>query len=215
MGVPTYRLPRNAIDQDVEFIRQLGVEIKYNTTLGKDVTFDSLKKEGYAAIFIGVGLFDSRNLPIEGAEYDGVLKGISFLREVNATGTVEIGKNVLVIGGGAVAMDCARTALRLKTEKVSVACLESRNEMPTTDFEIEEAVHEGVILYNSVGPKRILGEHGRATGLETLRVKYVLMNKNVFILLLRGFGICHRSRYHYPGNRPDVQPLFPEKPGRD
>lgn len=180
MGVPTYRLPRNAIDQDVEFIRQLGVEIKYNTTLGKDVTFDSLKKEGYAAIFIGVGLLDSRNLPIEGAEYDGVLKGISFLREVNATGTAEIGKNVLVIGGGAVAMDCARTALRLKPEKVSVACLESRNEMPTTDFEIEEAVHEGVILYNSVGPKRILGEHGRATGLETLRVKYIFDEQKRF-----------------------------------
>ncbi|MCF6148906.1 MAG: FAD-dependent oxidoreductase [Candidatus Kuenenia sp.] len=180
MGVPTYRLPRTAIDKEVEFIRQMGVEIKYNTALGKDVTFDSLKKEGYAAIFIGVGLLDSRDLNIEGANYDGVLKGISFLREVNSTGTAKIGKNVLVIGGGAVAMDCARTALRLKPEKVSVACLESRKEMPTTDFEIEETIHEGVALYNSVGPKRILGENGKVTGLETLKVKYVFDEQKRF-----------------------------------
>ncbi|MBM4054533.1 MAG: hydrogenase iron-sulfur subunit [Planctomycetes bacterium] len=180
MGVPTYRLPRNAIDKDVALIQQLGVEIKYNTTLGKDVTLDGLKKEGYAAIFISVGLFDSRNLTLEGIQYDGVLKGIDFLREVNSAGTAKIGKNILVIGGGAVAMDCARTALRLKPEKVSVACLEARKEMPTTDFEIEETLHEGIKLYNSVGPKRILGKGGMVTGLETLRVKYVFDEQKRF-----------------------------------
>ncbi len=180
MGVPTYRLPRPAIDNDVEFIKKLGVEIKYNTTLGTDITFDSLKKEGFAAVFIGVGLPDSRNLNIEGANLEGVLKGISFLNEVNTTGSAKIGKSILVIGGGAVAMDCARTALRLKPQKVSVACLESRKEMPTTDFEIEEAVHEGVLLYNSVGPKRILGKNGKVAGLETLKVKYVFDEQKRF-----------------------------------
>lgn len=180
MGVPTYRLPRTAIDNDVEFIKKLGVEIKYNTTFGADITFDTLKKEGFSAIFIGVGLLESRTLNIEGVQLDGVIKGVSFLHEVNTTGRANIGKNVLVIGGGAVAMDCARTALRLKPEKVSVACLESRKEMPTTDFEIEEAVHEGTVLYNSVGPKRILGKDGRVTGLEILKVKYVFDEQKRF-----------------------------------
>ncbi|CAG0941134.1 partial glutamate synthase (NADPH/NADH) small chain, partial [Candidatus Brocadiaceae bacterium] len=180
MGVPTYRLPRTAIDNDVEFIKKLGVEIQYNTTFGVDITFDSLKKKGFSAIFIGVGLLESRMLNIEGAQLDGVLKGVSFLNEVNTTGSGRIGKNVLVIGGGAVAMDCARTALRLKPNKVSVACLESRKEMPTTDFEIEEAVHEGAVLYNSVGPKRIIGKDGKVTGLETLKVKYVFDEQKRF-----------------------------------
>lgn len=180
MGVPTYRLPRTAIDNDVEYIKKLGVEIKYNTTFGVDITFDSLKKDGFAAVFISVGLPESRSLNIEGINLDGVLKGISFLNEVNTTGSAKIGRNVLVIGGGAVAMDCARTALRLKPDKVSVACLESRKEMPTTDFEIEEAIHEGVALYNSVGPKRILGKNGRVSGLETLKVKYVFDEQKRF-----------------------------------
>jgi len=180
MGVPRYRLPRDIIDKDVTFIRELGIDIKFNCTLGRDITFDSLKKEGYSAIFIGVGLLEGRSLNIEGAELDGVLSGIAFLKEVNSTGTAKIGQNVLVIGGGAVAMDCARSALRLKPGSVSVACLESRSEMPTTDFEIEEAIHEGVILHNSVGPKRILGKNGKAVGLETLRVKCVFDEQKRF-----------------------------------
>lgn len=180
MGVPTYRLPRTAIDNDVEFIKKLGVEIKYNTTFGVDVTFESLKKDGFSVIFIGVGLLESRILNIEGVHFDGVLRGVSFLHEVNTAGKAKIGKSVLVIGGGAVAMDCARTALRLKPDKVSVACLESRGEMPTTDFEIEEAIHEGIVLYNSVGPKRILGKDGKVTGLEVLKVKYVFDEQRRF-----------------------------------
>lgn len=180
MGVPPYRLSRTALDKEVDFIKKSGVEIKYNTTLGTDVTLDGLKKEGFSAVFISVGLLESRSLNIEGATLDGVIKGVSFLSEVNITGKAKIGRNVLVIGGGAVAMDCARTALRLKPDKVSVACLESRKEMPTTDFEIEEAVHEGVILHNSVGPKRILGKNGKVTGLETLKVKYVFDEQKRF-----------------------------------
>ena len=158
MGVPPYRLPERLLTMTSNLLKKLGVEIKYHTTLGADITFDSLKKEGFSAIFISVGLLESRTLNIEGVNLDGVLKGVSFLHEANTTGNAKIGKNVLVIGGGAVAMDCARTALRLKPDKVSVACLESRKEMPTTDFEIEETIHEGAILYNSVGPKRIVGE---------------------------------------------------------
>lgn len=180
MGVPTYRLPRVSIDNDVDIIKKLGVEIQYNTTFGVDVTFDSLKKEGFSVVFLGVGLLESRTLNIEGVELNGVLKGVSFLNEVNTKGNARIGRNVLVIGGGAVAMDCARTALRLKPDRVSVACLESRKEMPTTDFEIEEAIHEGTVVYNSVGPKRIVGKDGKVTGLETLKVKYVFDEQKRF-----------------------------------
>ncbi|MBW7898761.1 Glutamate synthase [NADPH] small chain [Candidatus Brocadiaceae bacterium B188] len=180
MGVPTYRLPRTSIDDDVDFIKKLGVEFRYNTTFGTDITFDSLKNDGFSVIFLGVGLLESRTLNIEGVQFDGVIKGIPFLNEVNTTGRAKIGKRVLVIGGGAVAMDCARTALRLKPDRVSVACLESRREMPTTDFEIEEAIHEGAVLRNSVGPKRIIGKDGRVTGLETLKVKYVFDEQRRF-----------------------------------
>lgn len=180
MGVPTYRLPRASIDNDVNVIKKLGVEIRYNATFGADITFDSLKKDGFSVVFLGVGLLESRTLNIEGMQLDGVLKGTSFLNEVNTTGNARIGKHVLVIGGGAVAMDCARTALRLKPNKVSVACLESRKEMPTTDFEIEEAIHEGTVLHNSVGPKRILGKDGKVTGLEVLKVKHVFDEQKRF-----------------------------------
>jgi NADPH-dependent glutamate synthase beta chain and related oxidoreductases len=180
MGVPTYRLPRVSIDNDVHCIQKLGVEIRYNTTFGVDITFESLKKDGFSVVFLGVGLLESRTLNIEGVQLEGVLKGVSFLHEVNTTGRARIGKNVLVIGGGAVAMDCARTALRLKPGRVSVACLESRKEMPTTDFEIEEAVHEGAVLYNSVGPKRIIGKDGKVAGLEILKVKYVFDEQKRF-----------------------------------
>ena len=94
--------------------------------------------------------------------------------------TQRSGNNVLVIGGGAVAMDCARTALRLGPKEVNIVCLESRNEMPTTDYEIEETVQEKAILHTSLGPKRILGENGKVTGLETLKVKSVFDSQGRF-----------------------------------
>ncbi|HLG29364.1 MAG TPA: hydrogenase iron-sulfur subunit, partial [Candidatus Brocadiales bacterium] len=110
---------------------------------------------------------------IEGSQLDGVLTAIPFLRASSQGESVKLGKRVLIIGGGAVAMDCARTALRMGCKRVHVSCLESRKEMPTTDYEIEEAIHEGAIIHTSLGPKRILGKDGKVTALETIVCKSV------------------------------------------
>ncbi|MDR4503604.1 MAG: FAD-dependent oxidoreductase [Candidatus Scalindua sp.] len=180
LGVPTYRLPRNFLDKDIDLIKRLGVEIRFNTTFGKDITFEGLKSDGYDVTFLAVGLPITRRLPIEGVDSDGVLKGITFLESENCNGNARVGKKVVVIGGGAVAMDCARTALRLGPDEVHIVCLESRSEMPTTDYEIEETLHEGAILHPSLGPKRILETDGRVAGLETLKVRSIFDNQGRF-----------------------------------
>ena len=180
MGVPTYRLPRDFLDKDMNFIKKLGVEIKYNTTVGKDISFSDLKSEGYEITFIAVGLPVTRRLPIDGTDLDGVQDAITFLKSANCDNNAKVGCNVLVIGGGAVATDCARTALRLGSKEVHIACLESRSEMPTSDYEIEETLQEKAILHTSVGPKRIIGKDGKATGLETLKVKSVFDSQGRF-----------------------------------
>ena len=179
MGVPTYRLPREFMDKDIKFITDLGVDIKYNTTVGKDIPFDNLKND-FDITFLAVGLPVTRRLPIEGTDLDGVQDAITFLKSANCHDNAKVGSNVLVIGGGAVAMDCARTALRLGPKEVNIVCLEHRNEMPTSDYEIEETLHEKAILHASLGPRRIIGENGKVTGLETLKVKSVFDNQGRF-----------------------------------
>ncbi|GAX60650.1 NADPH-dependent glutamate synthase beta chain and related oxidoreductase [Candidatus Scalindua japonica] len=179
MGVPTYRLPREFLDKDIGLIADLGVEIKYNMTVGEDISFDDLKND-FAITFLAVGLPITRRLPIEGTDLDGVQDAISFLKSANCHHSAKVGNSVLVIGGGAVAMDCARTALRLGPKEVNIVCLEHRNEMPTSDYEIEETLQEKAILHTSVGPKRIIGEGGKVAGLETLKVKSVFDSEGRF-----------------------------------
>ena len=179
MGVPTYRLPREFMDKDIKFITDLGVEIKYNTTIGEDISFDDLKND-FDITFLAVGLPVTRRLPIEGTDLDGVQDAITFLKSSNCHDNAKVGNSVLVIGGGAVAMDCARTALRLGPKEVNIVCLEHRDEMPTTDYEIEETLQEKAILHTSLGPKRIIGENGKVTGLETLKVKSVFDSEGRF-----------------------------------
>lgn len=180
IGVPIFRLPRKEIEKDAECVKNLGVEIRCNTRVGTDIKINDIKNEGFSAIFITAGLPQSKHLPIHGVELDGVIKGVNFLHAANTTGKVDLGEKVLVIGGGAVAMDCARTALRLGPKEVHISCLESREEMPTSDYEIEETLHEGIILHPSWGPKRIVGQNGKVTGLETLNVKAVFDDQGRF-----------------------------------
>lgn len=173
IGVPVFRLGRHALDRDINAIKNLGVEIKFNSRIGENIRFSDLLNQGYKAILIAVGLQTSKTLKIEGIEFNGVLTAIPFLRASSRGESVKLGKKVLIIGGGAVAMDCARTAFRMGCKNVHISCLESRKEMPTTDYEIEEAIHEGAIIHNSLGPKRILGKNGKVTGLETIMCKSV------------------------------------------
>lgn len=156
-GLPNYRLPDDALDRDIDYILSLGVNPIPGVRVGRDVAIDTLAEE-YDAVLVTVGLQASRALPIEGAHLPQVLTALPFLEAAANGQRPEIGSRVLVVGGGNVAMDVARTAVRLGAEAVEVVCLESRDEMPASDHEIAEAELEGVTVLCSWGPRGILGE---------------------------------------------------------
>lgn len=157
VGIPAYRLPEAVIDQEYSILEKLGVNIHLNTEVGKDVQFDALKAD-YDAVFVAVGAHNAVMIPVEGSDLEGVLEGAEFLRKAGLNEKIEIGKKVVVIGGGNVAMDVARTAWRVGAEEIHVACLECRNEMPAHSWEIEDAEEEGIIMHPGWGPQKIEGD---------------------------------------------------------
>jgi NADPH-dependent glutamate synthase beta subunit-like oxidoreductase len=205
LGIPEYRLPKDLINREIEAILSMGVSIRYNSKLGRDFKLADLRNEGYHAIFISIGAHMTRELDIPGIELDGVINGIDFLLNANLGYRVDLGEKVIVIGGGNVAvdvartvtrigdegqlpgygavseeredieaaLDMARTAVRMGARDVTMVTLESRDKMPAWEWEVEEAIREGVNLVSSKGPKRILGKEGKVTGLETLNVRSV------------------------------------------
>jgi formate dehydrogenase (NADP+) beta subunit len=221
-GIPLYRLDRHLLDLEVQAVLDLGVELQTSTSVGRDVSFADLRRE-FDAIFIATGLGEGRSLRIPGVELDGVLKAIDFLLNVNMGYKVDLGQKVVVVGGGNVAIDAARMALRYHMENVDLStlspaevaqmrataheaeleaeveageilhtafdaaraalrlgvaevqmiALESWDELPASQLEIEEALEEGIQIRPRRGPHRILGDHGRVTGLETIDVASV------------------------------------------
>jgi len=172
VGIPDYRLPKEVLRGEIEGIQRLGVEIKLNSPVGKKgLTLDKLRKEGYKAILIAVGAHKSAKLDIPGEDFEGVYHGVSFLRDVNLGEKVTPGRKIAVVGGGNVAIDAARTALRLGSREVTIVYRRSRREMPANDEEIAEAEHEGVKIQYLVNPVRILGEDGRVSGMECIRME--------------------------------------------
>ena len=171
MGIPKYRLPKNLLDLEVNRLRDAGIEIHTGITVGKDVAMKQLWEQGYKAILVAVGAQKSWKLGVEGEDLKGVFHAIDFLREVNAGKKVELGSKVAVIGGGNVAIDAARSALRSGAEKVSVLYRRSREEMPAFSAEVEEAERESVEFQFLVAPKRILGENAKVTALECIRME--------------------------------------------
>jgi heterodisulfide reductase subunit A2 len=167
VGIPEYRLPKAELAKEIEVIERLGVDIQTSVEFGRDITLQSLKKEGYTALFMATGLHGSRELGVKGEDLDGVIKGVDLLRDA-VLGTAEklTGKKVMVIGGGNVAVDVALTARRLGSKDVTMVCLEKRDEMPAWDYEIEEALEERVKIVNSLGPIRFLGTNGKADEVE-------------------------------------------------
>ncbi len=196
LGVPEYRLPRELIDLEIQSILALGPTLKLNQALGRDFSLADLRRD-FDAVFIGIGTYQSRNLNVEGEQLDGVLRAVDFLINVNLGGyNLNLGKRVLVVGGGNVAMDVARTAARLghpaqsggdlevaldvaraarrlgATQEVHCLVVEDRSEMLADPIEVAEAEEEGIVIHNHAAPKRIVGVPGggRATGVETLDV---------------------------------------------
>jgi NADH-quinone oxidoreductase subunit F len=158
-GIPSYRLPRDILDQEIEFILGMGVGAKNNVRIGRDISFGQLKKE-YDAVFVAVGAHKSLPLSLDGENLEGVRGGAEFLREVELGKAPEVGKKVAVIGGGNVAIDVARTCRRTGAE-VSVLYRRERQEMPAYVDEIEDALNEGVELRELIAPKSIRRNNGR------------------------------------------------------
>lgn len=171
LGIPEYRLPPRVTAREVETLRRQGVEFVLNTTVGRDLSLEALQRE-YAAIFLAVGAHRGRRLGIPGeGEYEGFLDAIAFLRRVNLGDKSKPGINVIVIGGGDSAIDAARTALRLGSAEVTILYRRSRAEMPANPGEVGEAEEEGVRVFFLAAPVKVLGEDGRVTGMECVRMQ--------------------------------------------
>jgi len=173
VGIPEYRLPRELIKNEVAAVELLGVKIHYGVECGKDFTLRSLFDEGFEAIFLGIGAHIGRGLPLPGHELRGIHIAVPFLRDAALYRPIEdLGERVLIIGGGNVAMDVARTTIRVKPDvkEVRITCLETREQMLAFEWEIEEALEEGATLDPAWGPLEFVGEDGRITGVRMKQV---------------------------------------------
>jgi NADPH-dependent glutamate synthase beta subunit-like oxidoreductase len=179
-GIPRYRLPEDLLDREIKEIFDLGVEFKPNQALGNKVTLDQLKKEGYEAVFLGVGAQLSRRIPLEGSDSAEVLWGLDFLSKVAEGEKIRLKERVIVIGGGDVAVDVALTAKRCGAKDVTMVCLEKREEMPAHSWEVEGALAEGVNVMPSWGPHKILSDNGRIKGMEIVHCASVFDDQCVF-----------------------------------
>lgn len=180
LGIPSYRLEKEVINAEIDILRELGVEFKTGVEIGKDLSLGDLRAEGYEAFYLAIGAQAGRKLGIEGEEALGVMTGVDFLREVNLGNAVKLEGSTVVIGGGNVAIDVARTAARVGSETVVMYCLESRQEMPALQEEIDEALSEDINIDNSWGPKRILVENGKVVGVEFKKCLSVFDNNGKF-----------------------------------
>ena len=171
VGIPDHRLPREVLDQEIEIITKLGVDIRLNTPLGPDLTADDLLNDGYHSVYLAVGAHMGIELGVPGEKAEGVRQGVDFLRELNLTGKVEVGKKVAIIGGGNVAIDVARSAVRLDAEEVSIIYRRTRAEMPAWEEEIQAAETEGVNITYLAAPQEILTRDGKVVGLRCIRME--------------------------------------------
>ncbi len=172
VGIPDYRLPPKVLDQEINHIIRWGVEVQTNTRFGSDITLQDLEKEGFSAVFLGIGAHGSLNLGIPGEETaGGLIDAVGFLRDVNLGNPVDVGDQVVVIGGGNVAIDAARVAKRLGASTVTVAYRRSEVEMPAYEEEIEGAKEESIQLSYLIAPSKIIEKDGRVTGIECIRTE--------------------------------------------
>ena len=174
LGIPRYRLPREVIDRETAMLEDLGVEFRFNTRYGKDITLDSLKADNFDAVFLAIGAHQSFKLNIPGeSDFPQVIESIDLLRRVALGDRRVPGKHAVIVGGGNVAIDAARTCLRLGSEEVTIAYRRTRAEMPADVEEVEQAEDEGIHMSFLTIPKAIVGKEGRLTGIECIRAKLI------------------------------------------
>ena len=162
-GIPSYRLEKEVVQSEIDIIEAMGVEFEYGVNVGSDVTIQDLRDQGYKAFFIAIGMQGGRMAGVPGEDAEGVQTGVDFLRNVNQDHSVKLNGETVVIGGGNVAIDVARTAVRAGASKVTMLCLEGANEMPAAKDEVEEAKEEGIVVNNGWGPKEVLTENGHVS----------------------------------------------------
>jgi NADPH-dependent glutamate synthase beta subunit-like oxidoreductase/Pyruvate/2-oxoacid:ferredoxin oxidoreductase delta subunit/Pyruvate/2-oxoacid:ferredoxin oxidoreductase gamma subunit len=175
--LPEFMLPQSVINADIDYIRSLGVEIQTGVAVGKDFALKELLAQGYRAVFLATGTFQSIPLPIPGTNLPGVILAIPFLQAAKKGEMSRMPGRVVVIGGGNVALDCARTAVRMGAKEVKVACLEPRESMPSYKWEIDVASREGVEIYGSMAPQAMLGRSGRVNAVEFRKVESVFLDE--------------------------------------
>ncbi|MGZ6270941.1 MAG: FAD-dependent oxidoreductase [Candidatus Limnocylindrales bacterium] len=168
IGVPAFRLPREAIEMDVRLIERLGVTFVYNTRIGQDVTFDELR-ERFDAVAITAGAMEPVPLDVPGNELGGIQYGVEFMRKANLGEPLEVGRDVVIIGGGYTAMDCSRTSLRHGAANVTIAYRRTRSELVVDEEELGETEREGVRMEFLASPIELIGEAGRLTGVRFVR----------------------------------------------
>ena len=170
VGVPAFRLPREAIEMDVRLVERLGVKFVFDTTIGIDITFDELQRD-YDGIAITAGAMNPVYLDVPGADLDGVQYGVDYMKKANLGQELTVGRNVVVIGGGYTAMDCSRTSLRYGAENVTIAYRRTRSELVVDEEELGETEREGVRMEFLVSPIELTGEDGHLTGVKFIRNK--------------------------------------------
>ena len=179
-GIPSYRLEKDVLDAEIDVIKEMGVEFRLGVEVGKDVTIADLRKQGYKAFFIAIGMQGGRLAGVPGEDADGVETGVSFLRRINNDHSVRLTGKTIVIGGGNVAIDVAGSALRAGSDEVTMLCLEQRDEMPAAKDEIKEALEDGVKINNGWGPKEVITENGHVTAVVFKRCTRVFDEEHKF-----------------------------------
>ncbi|MGN1016016.1 MAG: FAD-dependent oxidoreductase [Faecousia sp.] len=164
-GIPSFKLEKDIIDAEIDVIKAMGVEIRCGVEVGKDVTIPELRAQGYKAFYIAIGCQGGRKAGVPGEDAEGVMTAVDFLRTVGLDESYPVSGKAVVVGGGNVAVDVARSAVRCGAESVSMFCLEPRDKMPASEEELAEAAEDGVTLDCGWGPKEILTENGKVTGI--------------------------------------------------
>jgi heterodisulfide reductase subunit A-like polyferredoxin len=171
VGIPDYRLPPEVLEKEIQWITRFGVDIQYNTALGRDITIDGLLNNGYRAVYLAVGCHANMKLNIPNEDADGVIPGVKFLRDVSLGDLKELKGNVAIVGGGDVAIDAARSALRLGADNVSILYRRTHAEMPAREEEIEDALEEGIDIQFLTAPVGVVVQGGKVTGLKCIQMK--------------------------------------------
>ncbi len=180
LGIPGFRLEKNVVEAEIEVLRQMGVTFRTGVEVGKDVTLQQLREEGFKAFYIAIGAQAGRKLNLPGEDAEGVVAGVDFLREVNLGNVPALTGKTIVIGGGNVAIDVARAAVRTQTSSVDMYCLEQREQMPALPEEIEEALEENIGIHNGYGPKEIVVKDGKVAGVVFKKCLSVFNDKGAF-----------------------------------